>query len=762
MVVAQSNPSGSIESKPSSQFIYSLVGLSFLSTVPVGLVAPIGQAAEIPPVAQPKTKPTSQTTNNQQAVTILHVSPTKGNDAKGNGSQQAPLRTITHALAIAQPNTVILLAPGTYTTQTGEAFPLKLKAGVTLQGNPQLRGQGVVIQGGGEFVSPTFASQNIAIVGADGAGLAGVTVTNPNPRGYGLWIESTNPLVTDNTFTGNKQDGIAVVGNSVSIVRNNHFSANQSNGISVLSAATPQIQGNVFEQNNFGVNIAQNAAPTLIDNKILRNQDGIVVQAEASPKLRRNVFEGNRRDGLVAIANSLPDLGTSTESGDNIFRSNGRLDINANANHQTVPAYGNQVLMTRVAGRVDLVGALAQIKQVAAIKPIDEVKQVAQTKQLAVTPADPAPVLTKGLTPVSVAKAAQPVGRDFVNSTRRTREPSLPPVPRANSQKPAAVGSDLSASSFPVPASLNQPRTVARRPTQVASTTQVSLPTIRTTRSQQAETTIQIPVPPPETNQIATRSARSTPSVRPATPVAATATQLNETTAMPGVAVSPIRVTRRPASTIQPTTRRLASSGRSLPKPRTPINAAPVTKPTTPIAASTSSRTTSPTPTTRTTNAIDISVPPPESSVLMRAGAVDRPTTPPAIVAKRDAVTPSTVNVGSPVSNPELLPVPSPNIPMGNAGNSPEIFIARTPQADGEPPLPPGQINTVSLRYRVVVEAMDEQERSQLRSIVPDAFQTVSSGRSVMQVGAFGDRTNADQLQQMLTAQGLRASVEQL
>lgn len=760
MVAAQSNSTGSIESKPSPQFIYSLVGLSVLSTVPVGLVAPIGQAAEVPTVAQPRTKPTSQPTNHQQAVTILHVSPTKGNDAKGNGSQQAPLKTITHALAIAQPNTVILLAPGTYTTKTGEAFPLKLKAGVTLQGNPQLRGQGIVIQGGGEFVSPTFASQNIAILGADGAGLAGVTVTNPNSRGYGLWIESTNPLVTDNTFTGNKHDGVAVVGSSVSIVRNNHFSANQSNGISVLSAATPQIQGNVFEQNNFGINIAQHAAPTLIDNRILRNQDGIVVQAEARPTLRRNLFEGNRRDGLVAIAHSLPDLGTSTESGDNIFRRNGRLDINANANHQIVPAYGNQVLMTRVAGRVDLVGALAQIKQVDAVKQNEEV-QVAQTKQLAATPANPAPVLTKGLTPVSVAKAVQPVGRDFVNSTRRTSEPSLPPLPRANSQKPAAVGSDLSASSFPVPASLNQPRSVARRPTQVASTTQVTLPTIRSTRSQPTEAAIQIPVPPPETNQIAHRSARSTPPTRPATPVTATATQLNETTAMPAVAVSPIRVTRRPASTIQPTTRRFASSGRSLPKPRTPINAAPVAKPTTPIAASTASRPVSPTPTTRTTSAIDIAVPPPESNALVRSEAVDRPT-PPAIVAKRDAVTPPPANLGSPVSNPELLPVPSPNIPMGNAGNSSEIFIASAPQADGEPPSPPARINSVSLRYRVVVETMDEQERSQLRSIVPDAFQTVSSGRSVMQVGAFGDRTNADQLQQMLSVQGLRASVEQL
>jgi hypothetical protein len=79
-------------------------------------------------------------------------------------------------------------------------FPLRLKAGVSIQGDRRTKGSKIIINGGGTFLSPTFARQNIAILGANQASLSGVTVTNSNPRGYGLWIESSNLLVSDNTL----------------------------------------------------------------------------------------------------------------------------------------------------------------------------------------------------------------------------------------------------------------------------------------------------------------------------------------------------------------------------------------------------------------------------------------------------------------------------------------------------------------------------------------------------------------------------------
>jgi len=50
-----------------------------------------------------------------------------------------------------------------YRYLSGETFPLILKPGVSIQGNPRTRGH-VVIQGV-TFFSPTFARQNITILG---------------------------------------------------------------------------------------------------------------------------------------------------------------------------------------------------------------------------------------------------------------------------------------------------------------------------------------------------------------------------------------------------------------------------------------------------------------------------------------------------------------------------------------------------------------------------------------------------------------------
>ncbi len=287
---------------------------------------------------------------------FLFVNP-KSDAANSNGSQAAPFKTITQALKVAPPNSVIVLSPGTYSTDSGEAFPLKLKPRVAIQGDRRTRGSNIIIQGGGTFLSPTFARQNITILGADEASLTGVTVTNSNPRGYGLWIESSNLLVSDNTFTRNNHDGISITGNSKSTVRSNYFHQNGANGMTIYGTSRPEVRDNVFEKTGFGINIAQKAAPIIIGNHISQNRSGIITQAQAQPVLRSNVIEGNTEDGLVAIATSQPNLGTKTQPGGNIFRQNKRFDINASASKQVIPAFGNQ-LAARTSGNIDLVGTV--------------------------------------------------------------------------------------------------------------------------------------------------------------------------------------------------------------------------------------------------------------------------------------------------------------------------------------------------------------------------------------------------------------------
>ncbi|MEG4212754.1 DUF1565 domain-containing protein [Microcoleus sp. S13_B4] len=295
----------------------------------------------------------------QSDINILYVSSIGGSDTGGNGSDQAPFKTLTYALSVAPPKTAILLAPGTYSEQTGEKFPLMLRPSVTVQGNPNTRGQNIVIKGGGYFISPTSAGQNIAILGADGAGLSGVTVTNTNYRGYALWIESSSPTVVNNTFSGSTHDGISVVGTSRPTIGGNVFSKNGANGITIFGSSQPEVRDNVFENTGFGVNVAQNASPLLIGNKITRNKDGVVVQADARPVLRNNYIESNRRDGIVAISRALPDLGTAAEPGGNVIRNNGQYDVNNAAKGQVIPAYGNQLLSNRTTGSVDVAGTFS-------------------------------------------------------------------------------------------------------------------------------------------------------------------------------------------------------------------------------------------------------------------------------------------------------------------------------------------------------------------------------------------------------------------
>ncbi|NMG08492.1 hypothetical protein DP117_16950 [Brasilonema sp. UFV-L1] len=292
-------------------------------------------------------------------VNVLFVNPSLGDNKSGNGSEGTPLKTITQALQIAGPNTVIMLSSGTYSAETGENFPLILKPNISLQGDSRSKGRGIVIKGGDTYLSRTFGGKNVTIVGANQAKVTGVTLTNPNPRGYGLWIEYSNPVIVENTFTGSTQDGIAVTGNSTAIIRDNVFYQNGANGITISGNSQPEIRENIFQQTGFGINITQNAQPIVLGNSIQDNRSGIIVQANARPILRKNLIQGSKEDGLVAISQAIPNLGIASEPGGNEFRNNARYDINASTAKQIFPAFGNTLERNRISGQVDFSGTTA-------------------------------------------------------------------------------------------------------------------------------------------------------------------------------------------------------------------------------------------------------------------------------------------------------------------------------------------------------------------------------------------------------------------
>ena len=304
---------------------------------------------------------------------IVYISP-QGNDSFGSPTY----RTITAAIA-ANPEvgTIFQLSNGTYSEANGENFPIRLPKGAILRGDPSLNGSNVMINGGGRFVSSTFASQNIAIAAATDSRIEGVTITNSNPRGYGLWLESSrNVIITNNSFVRSTHDGIFLTGSANAYIGNNLFANNRGSGLSALGTSTGEIRDNRFENTGFGLSIGQQSQVVVANNNISRNVDGIIISNTAQPTLRGNAIADNQRNGLVVLSSSngspRPDLGTTSSLGNNTFRNNREFDIN---NATTIPlaAVGNQLNQSRVNGLLDL---RASISPVTNVNPIISIKPV--------------------------------------------------------------------------------------------------------------------------------------------------------------------------------------------------------------------------------------------------------------------------------------------------------------------------------------------------------------------------------------------------
>ncbi len=339
-------------------FLRTSLGLTFLFTFGLPQIVALIE----PAIAQNINLASSSTSLNSlqlaQANTIIFVSP-NGSDANSGISADQPLRSITAALKNNPQNgAVIQLASGTYSAATGEQFPLTIPTGVALRGNAANQGQEIIISGGGSFISPTFARQNVAMLVEKGARVEGITLTNKNTRGYALWVESAqNVTIANNTFSNSDHDGVFLTGVTSANVTNNIFTKNGANGLSAVGNSTGNIQSNTFDNTGFGLAIGQNSKVAVVSNRIVNNRGGIVVSNLSTPSFRNNLIANNQENGLVILKDRkgqpTVDLGTTDSPGQNIFQNNKQTDIN-NASGVTVVAIGNQVDPKRVQGSVNL------------------------------------------------------------------------------------------------------------------------------------------------------------------------------------------------------------------------------------------------------------------------------------------------------------------------------------------------------------------------------------------------------------------------
>ena len=267
-------------------------------------------AAQAQTSAQTREGSQAIATGTTAAYQTLYVNPTSGSDRAGGVADQ-PLQTVTRALELAAPNTVIVLAPGRYTQSSGEVFPLRLKSGVTIQGAPGMRNRDAVIEGGGSFESPTRSQQNAAIIAADRAGIAQVAISNPD--GYGVWVEAASPTILESAFVGNRQTGIYVAGGSPR-VQGSYFSGNRVAGLIVFGVSSASIQGNTFEKTGDAIRIMDGATPEIIDNRITDNEAGLVLIGNSRPVVRDNKISGNRQNNVVEIASRAEDIDSATAS----------------------------------------------------------------------------------------------------------------------------------------------------------------------------------------------------------------------------------------------------------------------------------------------------------------------------------------------------------------------------------------------------------------------------------------------------------------
>ncbi len=289
------------------------------------------------------------------AQNILYVNPQTGSDRPDQGSNIAPFKTITYAISRSPfgQTTIIQLANATYNIATGEQFPIRLRPNMTLRGDEASKGKNIVILGGGILLSSSRFTQNVAIALADRSELRGVTVTNPNPRGYGLWIENASPAIANNTLLDNQQDGALITGKSTAIVSSNQFFRNGTSGLAIEGVASPDIRGNLFQQTTFGMSIRQDATPQITENTFTQNQNGILIQANAKPVLRGNAIVNNRAYGLTISDAAIPDLGKPNDDGNNTFQGNGTFDLQ-NVSRNAVVVIGNQLDSKRAKGNLQL------------------------------------------------------------------------------------------------------------------------------------------------------------------------------------------------------------------------------------------------------------------------------------------------------------------------------------------------------------------------------------------------------------------------
>lgn len=728
--------------------------------------------------------------NPQRDYTLIFVNATAGNDQLGDGSQRHPLATITHALQVAPPNTVIVLAPGEYSEATGEKFPLTLRPGVTVQGSPGPRESYAVIRGSGIYASPSSGLEPVTILASDRSGLGNVAVINPEGQGKGVWIESGSPILRNNAFIRSGYAGVYIAGAGAPLIENNYFSENGVAGLVVGGASQAQVEENVFENTGVGIQVAPNATPVIQNNQIVRNQDGIILQADARPQMANNVIAQNRRNGIVEFLPEARNVVLST----------------------TAPAVAPPTTSINVVefGTAPAAPPAADAGSRTGVIDFGEAMPSRETPPATARP-------TQATTPTPAIATAPPATTPAVRGTNPTTpsvsEAMAEPLPPTRNAAPAIAAAPPAASisdeSMPEIEVSSGAEVAIANPTAAVA---VPEPVVTAPAASSSEPGVMTTTPPTGTAEVENataedRSSRFTPAVEVSEPdisepeVSPSEVSPSEDSGSerleaeaPAAAASQAEVSQAEVAEseiAEPEISASAASAAFAPEASAPEVTASVTSASEELAADQADQIAGqievapepeqlalvPESTPAMAPSATAAVPEGQESVPIRVippspETVARPNPSAAAPATEVATSLPSISTSQPLPsaprdipalppvdpNASPLAVPTITIPVGRGSSLPTVLVSDR-NGDG-PPVPPSRSSILGLHYKIFVTAADAGAQDQVRSLVPDAFRVRFQGETLMQAGAYTTEAEATEKAQRLLDQGLDARVE--
>jgi len=209
------------------------------------------------------------------------------------GTQDAPFKTITHALSVAGANKTVKVLPGTYDTALGETFPLALQSGQVLTGDIPNKGDGptpTLIVGHG---ASGFYSHTATIMGAEGSKVSGFKIgeeTNVTSHSA-IWIDGVSMHVCYNTLKSPTYSGVMLRNNGTSVIEKNVFNTS-SYGMFISSCPeAPIIRNNEFLSMPLPFNIMGADTNAVIRNNTITGSGAVGMQVQhGEPRIENNTF----------------------------------------------------------------------------------------------------------------------------------------------------------------------------------------------------------------------------------------------------------------------------------------------------------------------------------------------------------------------------------------------------------------------------------------------------------------------------------------